>query len=62
MWTGPLPLTHVQDRHPVIHSALSVLMEAICFLLILVCGGFVLFIFFVVVACFVSFVCFVFER
>ena len=31
MWMGPLPLTHVQDRHPVIHTAISVLMEAVCF-------------------------------
>ena len=62
---GPPPLTHAQDRHSVIHAAISVLMEAVCFPLILVCGCFVFlwlfFVFFSLVS-FVSLVCFVFER
>ena len=58
MSVRPLPLTHAQDWHPVIHAAINVLMEAVCLPLIIVCGCFVLF-FFVVVVCFVSFVCFV---
>ena len=59
---GPLPLTHVQDRHPVIHAAISVLIEAVYSPLILVCGWFVLFFFFVVVVGFASPVYFVFGS
>ena len=35
MRMGPLPLTHAQDKYPVVHAATCPLAEAVCFLLIL---------------------------
>ena len=45
MRMGPLPLAHSQDRHPVVHAAISLLAETVCFLLIRVSRCFALFFF-----------------